>query len=75
MTKQVAITDFLTAAEIERAAKLYREAAPGTFAARCEAEIIAPILPRIELTMVQPMNARYVAYMVEYVLTASEAKS
>jgi hypothetical protein len=74
VAKMVTLPEFLTTAEIERAVKLYREAGIGKFAARCEAEIIAPILPRIQETLGQEMNARYVAYMVEYVMLKTQGK-
>lgn len=65
---RVPITSFLTMQEIERAVLLYQSAVPGTFAARCRDEIIAPILPRINEALGQENDALYLAYAVEYVL-------
>jgi len=73
--KSIALKDFLTDAEIARAVKLYGEAAPGTFARRCDREIIRPILPRINAKLGQENNSRYLAYAVEFaIVTASEKK-
>ena len=62
------IARFLTDEEIASAIALFKTAELGTFAKLCEKQIIAPVLPRIEKTLGQRMNPRYVAYMVEYVL-------
>lgn len=67
-TPTTTIADFLTIEEIARAVALYETAAPGTFAAQCDKQIVAPVLPRIEKTLGQRMHPRYIAYMIEYVL-------
>lgn len=69
--KMVTITDFLRPAEIERAMKLYNTCKPGTFAERCDAEIIAPVLDRINKTLGQENLSRFLAYAVEYVFNES----
>jgi hypothetical protein len=59
-------SDFLTATEIQKARKIYREAEAGTFASRCAKEIIEPVLERINKAFGQENDARYLAYLVEY---------
>lgn len=66
--KMAKLTDFLTRDEIERAVKLYVEATPGTFAPRCEAEIVKPILARINTTLGQENHAKFIAYAIEFAL-------
>lgn len=68
--KLVRLSDFLTVAEIERAFTLFVEAPIGTFAARCDAEIIAPVLGRINAALGQENDSRYLAYVVELALMA-----
>ena len=68
MHKQITINQFLTPAEIERAAKLYETLADtGKFAATIDAEIIAPNMARINAALGQENNSRFLAYAVEYV--------
>lgn len=68
MPKTMTIGDFLTEAEVDKAIKLYKEAAPGSFARRCANEIITPVLPRINAKLGQTNDAKYLAYAVEYAL-------
>ena len=69
--KQVAITQFLTEAEIERAAALYSTlAGSGKFAAAVDAEIITPNMERINKALGQENDSRYLAYAVEYVFNS-----
>lgn len=71
MTKTFTLPDILTTDEIARAVALYATAKPGTFAKRCAAEIIEPVLPRINAKLGQENNAAYLAYGVQYVLSTS----
>ena len=64
----IAITDFLTEAEIAQAIKLY-DTFPTGFARVCAQEIIVPVLPRINQALGQENDPRYLAYMVEYALS------
>lgn len=64
----VALTDFLTEAEIKKAVKLYKTAQPGTFAKLCAAQIIEPNMARINAALGQENNAQYLAYAVEFVM-------
>lgn len=72
--KNIAITDFLTESEIHSATKLYRTASPGTFAKRCDEEIITPNMARINAALGQENDARYLAYCVEYVFLSLGVK-
>ena len=65
---QVSIVDFLTADEIDKAYALYQVAPEGAFAKLCAAEIITPVIDRINRTLGQENDAVYLAYCVEYVL-------
>jgi len=66
--KQVPITNFLTLEEIAKAAALYKVAPQGMFARRCAAEIIRPVIDRIDKALGQKNSALYLAYCVEWVL-------
>jgi hypothetical protein len=73
--KHVALTDFLTEAEIERAWTIWREqlvAHPehgASAAAIIDREIITPNLARINAALGQENDARYMAYAIEFVFT------
>ncbi len=69
--KHIAITDFLTPKEIDEAAKLYADCRKvgATFAVLCERQIITPVLDRINEALGQENDARFLAYMVEYVMS------
>lgn len=70
--KTVTLAQILTEAEIAQAVKLYQEAEPGTFARRCAAEIIEPVIGRINQALGQENSALYLAYAVEYILIQRE---
>lgn len=73
--KMVAITDFLTEAELRQAWALWGTLrGTGTFAATVDREIIAPHLARINEALGQVNDARYLAYAVEYVFTAEDRR-
>jgi hypothetical protein len=61
--KKVTLLDFLTPAEIEHARKLKS-------ASEIKRKIIDPNLRRINAALGQQNDPMYLAYMVEYVLTA-----
>ena len=67
--KNVAITDFLTRSEIERAAKIVTTQAYPHKA--LVSEIIAPNLARINAKLGQENDADYLAYAIEYAVGAS----
>jgi hypothetical protein len=62
------LSDFLSPEEINQAVVLYRITPPGTFAMRCEAEIIRPALPRINDRLGQRCEPRFIAYGIEFLL-------
>jgi hypothetical protein len=66
MSRSVSIAEFLKNDEVKRAARLYADCERGEFAKRCADEIIAPVLPRINETLGQENDPKYLAYMVEY---------
>jgi hypothetical protein len=72
--KTMALPDFLTTQEIARARKLYKSAEPGTFAKRCEAEIIKPVIARIDAKLGQKNHPRYLAYACEFVFSQADSK-
>jgi hypothetical protein len=59
--KQVAITDFLTEAQLERCVQL------GNATDICR-EVIQPSMVEIDKKLGQKNDAKYLAYMVEFVL-------
>jgi hypothetical protein len=61
--KKVTLLDFLTPAEIEEARKMKS-------ASEIKRKIIDPNLRRINAALGQQNDPMYLAYMVEYVLTA-----
>lgn len=63
--KMVRVGDFLTKEEILAAIDLYKKAEPGTFAKSCEERIIKPNLTRINSSLGQENDPRYLAYTVE----------
>lgn len=69
--RTVAITDFLTAEEIERAWKLFENAEASTFARRCAKEIIEPILPQINAKLGQENAPLFLAYAVQHVFNSA----
>jgi hypothetical protein len=64
----ITVAEFLTPAEIVRAARLFRTTPPEAFAATVEREIITPNLARIHAALGQANDARYLAYVVEYAI-------
>lgn len=73
MTRRIAIQDFLTVSEIERAANLYAICKPGTFAEQCADEIITPVIARINASLGQDNDPKFIAYMIEHVLSQAES--
>lgn len=68
--RSVSIDDFLTEAEIARALELYEASGPGgAFNRAVVAEIIEPNLPRINATLGQENDPRFLGYAVEYVFS------
>jgi hypothetical protein len=70
--KTVTIQDFLTPAEIEKAIDLYAKCAADDhsppFSVLYGREIIEPVLDRINKTLGQENDPKYLAYCVEYTM-------
>lgn len=70
--KQISIDQFLTPAEIRKAAALYKKLkGGGKFAETLDAEIITPNIERINKALGQENDSRFLAYAVEYVFMQS----
>jgi hypothetical protein len=71
--KSVTIQDFLTPEEIEKAADLYAKCTADDqsepFSVLCTRDIIEPVIDRINRTLGQENDPKYLAYCVEYVMT------
>lgn len=67
VTKQITLYDFLTEAEIEKAAAMWRQNNVG-YAKRVCQEIITPHMQRINAALGQENDPMYLAYAVEYVM-------
>lgn len=77
MTKRITIADFLTDAEIKKAALMYEGGtfdSGRTFADRCAAEIIEPVIGRINAKLGQENDPRFLAYCVEYAMMQARTK-
>lgn len=74
--KTVSLPDFLTPAEIEKAASMYNQKSylEGTYARKVRDEIILPNLQRINKSLGQENDALYLAYVVEYVMMKTRGK-
>lgn len=68
MTKRITLGEIFTADELKRAEKLYKECNGIVFNKRCTAEIVAPVLARINQVTGQENDANYWAYGIEYAL-------
>ena len=69
-TKMLTLPDFLTEAQIARAADLYRESGMDATAA-IRAQVIEPNMAEINAKIGQENDASYLAYAVVYVLSRS----
>ncbi len=67
---RVTLADFLTPSEIGRAAEMWNESRDN-YAARVDAELITPNMARINASLGQENDARFLAYAVEYVMGAA----
>ncbi len=71
MVKTVALGNILTETEIKYALKLYEEADRASFAERCAAEVIRPVIDRINEATGQQNDPLYLAYTVEFAFMKS----
>lgn len=69
----ITLPDFLTVEEIKLASRLFEqcERNGNHFAALCDDQIITPVLERINKSLHQDNNARFLAYVVEYAMRQS----
>lgn len=68
MVKTLHLGSILTNKEMKEALKLYKKAETHQFAERCAAEIIRPIIERINKDLGQENDPLYLAYCVEYAI-------
>ena len=71
MPKTLPLGQILTTKEMKEALKLYDKAETGRFAERCAAEIIRPVIERINESTEQENDPLYLAYCVEYSILRS----
>lgn len=69
--KTLPVGAILTQKEMKEALKLYDTAENHTFAERCSAEIIRPVLDRINEATGQENDPIYLAYTIEYAIMKS----
>jgi len=65
------IGEIFTEDEINRAIKLYTSVPTHLFATRCDAEIVAPVIHRINEKTGQQNSSRYLAYMLQNLFNLS----
>ena len=69
--KTIPVGAILTQKEMKEALKLYDTAENHRFAERCAAEIIGPVIDRINKDSGQENDPRYLAYCIEYAILKS----
>ena len=69
--KTLKIGQILDGQEMNEALKLYKSCENHQFAERCAAEIIRPVLERINKVSGQENDPKYLAYCVEYAIMKS----
>ena len=67
--KQVEIGKLFTEEELCKAITLFCTTPPHLFAARCDAEVVAPVLQRINNVTGQQNSSRYLAYVLQALFT------
>jgi hypothetical protein len=65
------VGELFTEAEIAKAIKLYASTPSHLFAQRCDVEVVAPALDRINLKTGQQNSSRYLAYMLQNLFNMS----
>ncbi len=63
---KISVNEILTPQELKTAKKLYLTVGIGNFAKECSAQIIAPVIDRINAKLGQENDPTYLAYAVEY---------
>jgi hypothetical protein len=72
MVKTISVGEILNPKEMKEALKLYAKSETGQFAERCAAEIIRPVIERINKSTGQKNDPKYLAYCVEYAIMKSK---
>jgi|tagenome__1003787_1003787.scaffolds.fasta_scaffold20690405_1 hypothetical protein len=71
MPSTTTLGNLFTSTELNKAYRLYTECKGTGFNRRCAAEIVEPVLERINKTTGQQNDARYWAYAIEYAIMSS----
>lgn len=71
MPKTLPIGQILTTKEMKEALKLYENCETHQFAERCAAEIIGPVILRINDATGQENDPKYLAYCIQFALLKS----
>jgi hypothetical protein len=71
MSKSVKLTDFLTAAQIKAAEKLWKD--PYAFHKNVVEQILVPNMAEINRKLGQENDAGYLAYAIEYIFIKANA--
>ena len=66
--------DLFTQEELDRAIKLFVECRTHEFAERCDTEVVAPVLQRINKVTGQQNDSRYLAYLLQSVFMNSQER-
>jgi hypothetical protein len=69
--RQIQVGELFTEDEINRAIKLYASVPTHLFATRCDAEIVAPVIDRINKKTGQQNSSRYLAYVLQNLFNLS----
>lgn len=69
--KEIAIGELFTEEEIAKAISLYCTVPAHLFAQRCDTEVVAPVLDRINKKTGQPNSSRYLAYVLQALFSKS----
>lgn len=73
--RNVALDSFLTEEEIKRCKQIYHEVPSYLYAKKVSAEIITPVLPRINKALGQANDPTYLAYAILFVMENTEQRS
>jgi hypothetical protein len=73
--KKIGISDFLEVEEVVEAIRLFRDSSDSTFAEKCDAQIIAPQIERINAKLGQEHHPRFLAYVVQHTFIKLNVKN
>jgi hypothetical protein len=69
--RQIQVGELFTEDEINRAIRIYCTVPQHLFATRCDTEIVAPVIHRINEKTGQQNSSRYLAYMLQNLFNMS----